>query len=310
MAVPAVTVVTPLYNNATWIEACLQSLARQTLEAFEVVVDDGSADDGPERVAAFARRADAPPVRLIRHGENAGPGVARNTGVAAARAPLVAFLDADDVAVPERLAYQAGVMAEEPDRLVTGGWFDVVDAGDRVRARQQPDLNASELAWVGLFQAPFLLSTAMVRTTHPAFPWPLFPAVWHGEEEEAMRRLVHVAPGRMLPRVLALYRKAGESSHEIRARAHPRPDAVDLFADAVRPYTGPLDRATATRVRACFFGLPEPGDPDAEAVVAAFTALFRAFREAPPPAVDPGALDRYAAIHRDDWIAYRARAGL
>ncbi|WP_075071405.1 glycosyltransferase family A protein [Gemmatimonas phototrophica] len=83
----------PLYNKAAYIDRCLTSILGQTGVNFEVlVVDDGSSDNG----ASLVLEHRDPRIRLIRQ-ENAGPGRARNRGAEEARAPYLAFLDADDV---------------------------------------------------------------------------------------------------------------------------------------------------------------------------------------------------------------------
>jgi glycosyltransferase involved in cell wall biosynthesis len=94
-----VSVVVPLYNKARWIRRTLDSIAAQTLDDFEVIViDDGSTDGGGELVARYPD----PRIRMIRQA-NTGPGAARNRGIAEARAPLIAFLDADDEWLPSFL---------------------------------------------------------------------------------------------------------------------------------------------------------------------------------------------------------------
>lgn len=97
---PKVSVVIPAYNAERFLGVTLESLRRQTFRDFEtVVVDDGSTD-GTGRVAgAF------PEVRLLRQA-NAGVAAARNAGVRETRSEWVAFLDADDLWMPGKLAEQ------------------------------------------------------------------------------------------------------------------------------------------------------------------------------------------------------------
>ena len=91
------TVIVPLYNGASFIGATLDSLAAQTVKLHEViVVDDGSTDDGAE----IARTHEVAP-RVIQQ-TNAGVAVARNRGALAAASRYIAFLDQDDLWLPQR----------------------------------------------------------------------------------------------------------------------------------------------------------------------------------------------------------------
>jgi hypothetical protein len=95
-----VSVIVPLYNKAATIERTLASIQAQTLPDFEVIViDDGSTDGSGALVANWPDAR----VRVIRQA-NAGPGRARNKGLAEARGRYVAFLDADDEWLPEFLS--------------------------------------------------------------------------------------------------------------------------------------------------------------------------------------------------------------
>lgn len=120
---PLVSVVIPAYNAAGFIAETLESVLGQTYRPLEIiVVDDGSRDGTPEVVERFASHG----VRLIRQ-ENAGPSAARNRGIAVATGTYIAFLDADDLWLPEKTARQVEVMEEHPDMGLLFG--DMVNFG-------------------------------------------------------------------------------------------------------------------------------------------------------------------------------------
>jgi glycosyltransferase involved in cell wall biosynthesis len=98
-----VSVVIPAYNRAQTIVDAVSSVLNQTLSDIEVlVVDDGSRDDTVARAQAIRDSR----LRVIVHETNQGANQARNTGVAEARARLVAFNDSDDEWLPRKLELQ------------------------------------------------------------------------------------------------------------------------------------------------------------------------------------------------------------
>ncbi len=123
----AVTVVIPLYNKAAYIRRTLESAIAQTHPAAEIIIVDDSSTDGS--VAAIEDLVSGR-VKLIRQA-NAGPGPARNRGIAEAISERVAFLDADDLWLPNHLATLAEVAAAFPQA-------DVVAAGFRRLGADQP----------------------------------------------------------------------------------------------------------------------------------------------------------------------------
>jgi glycosyltransferase involved in cell wall biosynthesis len=89
---PEFSIVIPLYNKGRHIARALNSILAQTVQDYEIiVVDDGSTDDGARVVSGFSDDR----IHLIRQ-VNAGVSAARNRGIEAAGAGLIAFLDADD----------------------------------------------------------------------------------------------------------------------------------------------------------------------------------------------------------------------
>lgn len=109
---PAVSVVIPCYNATGTVSRALQSvLAQDCPEPIEIiVVDDGSQDDLPALL-----RGQFPTVQYVRQERSGVPGAARNRGVAAACADLIAFLDADDEWLPDKLTRQLALLRSRPE---------------------------------------------------------------------------------------------------------------------------------------------------------------------------------------------------
>lgn len=108
---PAVSILMPVRNEARYLGQALRSIAAQTLREWElVVVDDGSTDRTAPILAEAARRD--PRIRVLTS-EGRGLVPALNAALAAARAPLLARMDGDDVSHPERLGRQVAYLRRE-----------------------------------------------------------------------------------------------------------------------------------------------------------------------------------------------------
>jgi glycosyltransferase involved in cell wall biosynthesis len=122
MTTPTVSVVIGAYNAAPWIQATVDSALAQTIDDLEViVVDDGSTDATPQILETYG---DA--IRVVIQ-ENRGPAAARNRGIAEARGMYVAFLDHDDLWLPDKTARQLAALREAPDAVwcyTDAAWFD------------------------------------------------------------------------------------------------------------------------------------------------------------------------------------------
>lgn len=97
-----VSIISPVYNTAPYIRACIDSLKAQTLPDFEVLfVDDHGQDDAIQVAKEYTR--DDSRFRFLETPTNAGPGVARNLGIEAAEGQYIAFIDSDDLWHPNFL---------------------------------------------------------------------------------------------------------------------------------------------------------------------------------------------------------------
>jgi len=100
VANPAVSIVLPTFNRGNILGRTIESVLALDEELFElIIVDDGSTDGTKHEL----RNLPDPRISVIALEINAGANIARNTGISAARAPYVAFLDSDDTFLPGRL---------------------------------------------------------------------------------------------------------------------------------------------------------------------------------------------------------------
>lgn len=105
-----VSILIPSYNAAQWIEATVQSCLEQSYPNCEVIViDDGSTDDSPQRLAKFADRA------TIRCRANRGGNPTRNELLSLASGDWIQFLDADDALLPPKIEHQIACLADFPE---------------------------------------------------------------------------------------------------------------------------------------------------------------------------------------------------
>jgi len=105
-----VSVVIPTYNYGRFIAEAVESVRRQTHREVEIiVVDDGSTDDTQAVLASIRDER-----LIVIRTENRGISAARNTGLDRATGEYIAFLDADDRWLPEKLARQVAIMEAEP----------------------------------------------------------------------------------------------------------------------------------------------------------------------------------------------------
>ena len=120
----------PVHNALPHLDDAIESILGQSFGDFELVIlDDASTDGSSERLRYWAERD--PRIRLLRADKNLGPVQSSNLVARAARAPLVARMDADDLSCPERLAEQVQLLMEYPDVGVVGCLSDMIDVSGR-----------------------------------------------------------------------------------------------------------------------------------------------------------------------------------
>ena len=155
-----VSVVTPVYNGARTLRRALDSALAQQFDDFEVVVvDDGSTDATPEILACYGDR-----IRVIRQ-ERGGCSAASNTGCRAARGDFIAWIDADDIWMPNKLARIVALLERDPRCvLVFSNAAKFLESGETLDDFVAPEFaHAPTLDEMLTHLWPIISTTAVVR---------------------------------------------------------------------------------------------------------------------------------------------------
>lgn len=205
-----ISIVVPVYNAAKYIEKTIEMVWKQTYSDWELLlVDDGSKDKSCEVIEALLEQQPDPRIRLIKKGRNEGAARARNTGLEAAKGRYIAFLDADDVWLPEKLSKELAFMEREGAGFVfTAYEFGNEKAEGTGKVVQVPDCLTyrQALSRTVIFTTTVLLDTEKI-------PKKLMQMPEVKSEDSAtwwqILRAGYVARG--LNEVLAVYRRPAKS---------------------------------------------------------------------------------------------------
>ena len=176
---PLVSVIIPIYNSEEFLEQCLDSIRAQTFTDIEIIcVDDGSTDGSPQILREYRQLDDR--IRVITQ-ENMSCGAARNTGLRAAGAGYVLFIDSDDFVEKNmvRDLYEEAV-AGDCDIVVCNAWKydnrtgteyevgyireDLIDPGKIISWRDYPEYIfnvCNPAAWNKIYRKSFLVDNGL-----------------------------------------------------------------------------------------------------------------------------------------------------
>ncbi|HRK34140.1 MAG TPA: glycosyltransferase [Candidatus Hydrogenedentes bacterium] len=205
--IPAISVITPVYNNASYLPEALDSILGQTFSDFEfILVNDGSTDNSLEVLETYARRD--PRIRISSR-ENRGYISALNEGLAMARSEFIARMDADDVALPGRFEKQMNYMNAHPECVVVGGRVLLIDSDgmplrEMCTETEHEEIDAAHLAGRGgtIVHPAMLARRAAIDAIGQysnAYPW--------AEDLDFFLRLAEVGKVANVPDIILRYRQ-------------------------------------------------------------------------------------------------------
>jgi glycosyltransferase involved in cell wall biosynthesis len=201
---PTVSVVMPVYNAERYVAQAVASVLAQTWPDFElIIIDDHSTDASMSVLGQFGSGK----IRWLRPPAHVGVAQARNLGLEATTGEFIAFLDADDVALPQRLARQVAYLRRHPAVGLLGSWAQIIDQAGLPAAQQwafSPEPN-HHLPVNLLFHNRFVTSSVMLRAAHLRAPY-FAPELATAEDYDYWTRLARHTECAILPEKLVQYR--------------------------------------------------------------------------------------------------------
>ena len=257
MTTPAVSVLMGVWNGAPRVREAIESVLGQTLGDLElVVVDDGSTDATASILGSFGDAR----VRVTRQ-PRGGLTSALRSALGLARAPLVARLDADDVALPERLEHQRDFLERHPEVGLLGTAAREVDATGREVGVVRPPTEDAALRGALIRHNPFVHSSVMMRRSALEQAGGYDPSFPVAQDYDLWMRMSRVTRMANLPEALVIRRllpgriSATREAERLRAEARVRWRAVHAGAYpawyalfALRPYLAQALPASARRL--------------------------------------------------------------
>lgn len=202
-ASPRVSVVMSVYNTAEkYLREAISSILSQTYDDFEfLIVDDGSDSYIEEIVGGYSDER----IRYFRLSENSGAAVARNYALDKARGEMIAFLDSDDIALPERLEKQLNYLQQHPDIGLVATAFREIGGCVSRRSYGSSDNIKTYLLFIGcaFCHSSVMLRKSILDTNNVRYDNYYVPA----EDYALWLELIGHTRFAILPEVLSVYRK-------------------------------------------------------------------------------------------------------
>jgi glycosyltransferase involved in cell wall biosynthesis len=201
---PMISVVMPMYNAESYVRNAVISILQQVDAHLElIVVNDGSTDGSVHVLEQF----DDHRLRVLHNPQNMGLVATLNVGISEARGHYIARMDADDEALPDRLAAQVRYMDHHPEVGLCGTWYE--NMGD-LKGQVQLETGHDAIVFRLLYQFHMLHPSWMIRKEildrHH-----LHYELLYGEDYDLLTRLIRHSRIANIPQVLMRYRQFAQS---------------------------------------------------------------------------------------------------
>ena len=200
---PLVSVIMPLFNCELYVNEAIGSILNQTFSDFELIlIDDGSTDKTYSMILEIADSR----VKVQRNSTNCGIVVSLNRGLELARGKYIARMDADDIALPQRLEKQVSLMEAKPLLGACGSWVIVIgeENGQIWRSPKLHEEIKAEMVFNSCLYHPTVMMRRSIIQKHKIMYNHDYP---HAEDYELWTRLAKVAQLENICEPLLYYRR-------------------------------------------------------------------------------------------------------
>jgi glycosyltransferase involved in cell wall biosynthesis len=201
----AISVVLPVYNGELYLREAIDSILAQTFKNFElIIINDGSTDATAEIVLSYTDSR----IVYIENEVNRKLVCSLNRGLSQSRGKYIARIDADDIAIPQRLQIQYDFMESHPEIGICGGSIESFNQTTQKKQRIDFASTDKEIRAFAFFQSPFNHPSAMIRKEILDRHQLKYPSDYYRAEDYALWiELLKYTEGANIPAVLMRYRK-------------------------------------------------------------------------------------------------------
>jgi glycosyltransferase involved in cell wall biosynthesis len=217
---PKISVIMPVFNGAKYIKESIKSILNQSFRDFELlIINDGSTDNSSEIVTNLKDER----IKLIKNSSNSGLVKVRNQGMNLATGKYIAWLDSDDLSLPNRLKIQNDYLDRNQNVIAVGSWVRLIkSSGEKAGVEWKNNFSGEEIPAALFFGNQFAQSSIMARKEF-LLKTPYREGYAPAEDYDVWIRLAKIGKIETIKKILIYYREHGFqtsklSDNKIRAR--------------------------------------------------------------------------------------------
>jgi glycosyltransferase involved in cell wall biosynthesis len=218
MATPLITVIMPVYNREKFIGDAIQSIINQSFENFElIIINDASIDNTKKIILKFPDSR----IILLENEKNIGVAASRNKGIEKAKGKFIAFMDSDDISLPNRLQEQLNKLMSDSGLIGCGSWLKILNSSKVIKhCEHHNDIITRLLIHCSLSIGAAMLKTSVVKQVK------FNPTLKFGEDYEFWSRVCWMGSLYNIPEPFLLYR-----SHKDQISINNKKEQLNMDVD-------------------------------------------------------------------------------